>query len=237
MAQYLFLDTDIQVLVDATKRDLLEQIDRLSDSAILSRSNEEWLKDLIDNNTIQVPTLDISKADRTFVDALVPQYQVPNPNFDNQHGVPGEFDTLHIPYSGPEDLFYYKPRIYEMNSVMAGPDNSEITIHVGGAWHVAETIENHFDRAIKAIEANLTKLGSDVAPFNEGLTALIRPRLEARRRSAVQTKVTTDALKYPLRKRDDAPQTYKLPERQITVAPSPVRKASAPGAEPEFTLS
>ena len=100
MAQYLFLDTDIQVLVDATKRDLLEQIDRLSDSAILFRSNEEWLKDLIDNNTIQVPTLDISKADRTFVDALVPQYQVPNPNFDNQHGVLGRIHTLHIPYSG-----------------------------------------------------------------------------------------------------------------------------------------
>ena len=237
MAQYLFLDTDIQVLVDRAQRDLSDEIDHLSDTAILSRSNDEWLKHFIDKYTISVPTLDMTKADRTYVDAQVPQYQVPNPNFDTQPGVPGRIHTLHIPYSEPEELFYYKPRIYQMTSTIAGTSNSEITIHAGGAWHTAKSIEEHFDGAIKTIEENLTKLRNDIAPFNQSLAGLIKPRLEARRKSAELTKATTEALKYPLRKRDNAPLTYKLPEKPKPLAPKPVRKTSTAQTEQEFTLS
>lgn len=223
MAQYLFLDTEIQVFIDRAQRDLFDEINQLSDTAILSRSNDEWLNHFIGTYTIIVPTLDVAKADRTYVDAQVPAYQVPNPNFDTQPGVPGRIHTLHIPYSGPEELFYYKPRIYQMNSAMAGTSNSEITIHAGGAWHTAKSIDEHFDGAIKTIEENLAKLRSDVAPFNQSLAGLINPRLAARRKSAEQTKATTEELKYPLRKRDNAPQTYKLSEKPKPLAPKLVQ--------------
>jgi hypothetical protein len=135
-----------------------------------------------------------------------------------------------------EELFYYKPRNYPMNAPVAGTSNSEITIHAGGAWHTSATIEAHFDGTIERIETNLRNLRNDVAPFNQELEALIRPRLEARRQSAEATKATTAALKYPLRKREDAPQTYKLPERPKPLAPKPIAKAAAAKAEPEYTL-
>jgi hypothetical protein len=237
MAQYLFLDTEIQVFIDRAQRDLFDEINQLSDTAILSRSNDEWLNHFIGTYAIIVPTLDVAKADRTYVDAQVPAYQVPNPNFDTQPGVPGRIHTLHIPYSGPEELFYYKPRIYQMNSAMAGTSNSEITIHAGGAWHTAKSIDEHFDGAIKTIEENLAKLRSDVAPFNQSLAGLINPRLAARRKSAEQTKATTEELKYPLRKRDNAPQTYKLSEKPKPLAPKLVRESSTAQTEQEFTLA
>jgi hypothetical protein len=213
MAQYLFLDTEIHELIDLTQRQLVDEIVNLPDSAILSRSNEEWLTQLIDKYTIHVPTLDPTKAEYTHVDGTVPEYPVPNPNFDTQPGVPGRIYTLHVPYSGPENLFYYKPRIYHMSAVRAGTSNLEITIPAGGAWLTTTAIEELFDSAIEKIESNLQNLRNDIAPFNEGLEMLIRSRLELRRKSAEATKATTDALKYPLRKREGAPQTYKLPER------------------------
>jgi len=237
MAQYLFLDTDVQVLIDVTQRNVFEEVDQLNDTTILSRSDEDWLKYFMDKYAICVPTLDVSKADRTYVDARVPQYPVPNPNFNNQQGVPGRIHTLHIPYSGPEALFYYKPRIYQMTPVIAGTSNSEITIHAGGAWHTANSIDDHFDDAIKIIEENLVNLRNDVATFNQSLAGLIKPRLEARRKSAEQTKATTESLKYPLRRREDAPQTYKLPERPKPLAPEPAAKASTPRAEQQFIIS
>jgi hypothetical protein len=107
---------------------------------------------------------------------------------------------------------------------------------VGGAWHTAKTIDDHFDGAIQNIEANLRSLRQDVAPFNQALETLISSRLEARRKSAEATKVTTEALKYPLRKRDNALQTYKLPARPKPLAPKPVLKVATPRAELEFTL-
>jgi len=60
MAQYLFLDTDVQVLINLIQCDLLDEVDHLSDTAILSRSNEERLKHSIDEYTISVPTLDVA---------------------------------------------------------------------------------------------------------------------------------------------------------------------------------
>jgi hypothetical protein len=124
-----------------------------------------------------------------------------------------------------------------MNAPVAGTSNSEITIHVGGAWHGKDSIEGHFDSTIQVIEQNLSKLRSDVAPFNQSLAELITPKLEARRRSADATKATTEGLKYPLRKRENAPQTYKLPQRQKALAPKAVPKRSTPQAEQELTLS
>ena len=123
-----------------------------------------------------------------------------------------------------------------MNAVRAGTSNSEITIHAGGTWLTSKTIEELFDGAIEKIESNFQSLRNDVAPFNEGLETLIRSRLETRRKSADATKATTDALKYPLRKREGAPQTYKLPERPRPLTPKPVATSTWPQAEQEFTL-
>jgi hypothetical protein len=41
MAQYLFMDTDIQVLIDFTRRELIGEIGQLTDTAILSQTNEQ----------------------------------------------------------------------------------------------------------------------------------------------------------------------------------------------------
>jgi hypothetical protein len=234
MTQYLFMDTDIQVLINSTQQQVLAEIHDLTDTAVLSQTHEEWLNYLLEKYTIYIPTLEPAKAERTYIDGTVPQYPVPNPNFDSQSGVPGRIHTLHVPYSGPENLLYYKPRTYHMNAIIAGTSNSEITIHAAGAWHTAKSIEDHLDGAIQKIEANLKSLRDDVAPFNQALG--ISSNLEARRKSAEATKATTDALKYPLRKREDAPQTYKLPERPKSLTPKPVPMVASPGAEREFTL-
>jgi hypothetical protein len=236
MAQYLFMDTDIDVLLRTTRQNAIDELQTTKDTAILSETDDEWLEYFMDKYAIEVPMLDRTKAEVTFVDGLVPQYQVPNPNFDNQQGVPGRIYTLHVPYSGSEYLFHYKPRTYPMNAPMAGTSLSELTIHVGGAWHTTKSIDEHFDSTLERIEANLQNLRNDVAPFNQELESLIRGRLVERRKSAEATKATTAALKYPLRKRDAAPQTYKLPERPKTLAPKPIAKSTSPRTEPEFTL-
>jgi hypothetical protein len=231
------MDTEIEVLIRTRRRELIDEVKQLKDSAILSQTDDEWLRYLMDKYAINIPKLDRARAETTFVDGTVPQYQVPNPSFGNQQpGVPGRIYTLHIPYSGPEELFYYKPRTYPMNAPIAGTSNSEVTIHVGGAWHTTKSIEEHFDGTIERIETNLRTLRDDVAYFNQELENLIKPHLEERRKSAEVTKATTKALKYPLRQRDDAPQTYRLPEKPKTLAPKPVAKSASPPAEREFTL-
>jgi len=114
MAQYLFMDTEIEVLIRMTRRELIDEVQQLEDSIILSQTDDEWLRHLLDKYTINVPMLDRPKAEITFVDGTVPQYQVPNPNFGNQQpGVPGRIYTLHIRYSGPQELMISRHRSIE----------------------------------------------------------------------------------------------------------------------------
>ena len=228
MAQFLFTDTPIDAFLNANQHNLFDEIDHLTDAAILSRSNEEWLKYLINKYTMNVPSIDLSKAERTWADGLVPSQPVPNPHIDNQHGVPGRIHTLHIPYSGFEGLFYYMPRVSPMNSVIAGTANDEVTIVAGGAWFTAKTLDDHFDKTIQVIQEKLAQLRADVKPFNDSMIAIIAPRLDARRKAAEANKAITDGMKYPLRRRENAPQTYKLPEKPKPLAP---RKASTAPAE------
>lgn len=235
MVQYLFKDTPIQALLDQRQRDLISELKQLSDSRVLSQTIDEWSNDFVQRYSITIPALELQAAERTYADGLVPEHPVPNPRFDNPVGVPGRMHTLHIPYKGDETLFYYQPRTYSMNAVIAGTSNGEVRIHAGGAWMQAADIDAHFDKNLKVIEESLSQLGKDIEPFNQGLRTIIIPQLTARRAAAEQTAATTAGLKYPLRKRSDAPETYKLPAKPKSITPQPAPTAQS-SKEPEFAL-
>jgi hypothetical protein len=233
MAPYLFVGTPLQVLFNNINRNMEADIRKMSDDQVLSRPVEELVLEIVEANIIAVPVLDLDRAERTFSEAMVPEYQVPNPNYDTQPGVPGRVHTLHIPYTGQEHMFHYMPTVPGMRQVAGGTSNSEVTIHAAGAWHTADSINKKFDQDIETLEDSLKRLRDNAERFNSALPSYIRPRLDARRRIAEQTKQTTEGIKFPLRQVANAPQTYKLPERPRHIQPQPVQLV----AEKSFVLS
>jgi hypothetical protein len=223
MAQYLFVGTPLKVLFDNMHRNIEDDIRKLTDDEVLSLPLDTLVQQIADRNAVRVPILDLDKIERSFVDAMVPQYPVPNPNFDTQPGVPGRIHTLHIPYTGQEHMFNYMPPVPSMRQVMGGTSNSELTIHAGGAWLTADDINKKFDDDLETLKDSLKRLRENAETFNSALPAYIRPRLDARHRTAEQTRKTTEGIKFPLRQISDAPQTYKLPERPFHIALQPVQ--------------
>jgi hypothetical protein len=89
------------------------------------------------------------------------------------------------------------------------------------------------------VEAHHRPLGLDrfranAARYRRDLPGRLRPRLQEKRQKAETESKTAAGLKYPLKKRDDAPQTYKLPERPKALTPKPATTRTK--AEQEFTL-
>jgi len=233
MAQQLFVGTPLQVLFDNTNRNIEDDIRKRSDDQILSTPLDILVQQLVEKSLIQVPVLDINRAERTFEDATVPEHQVPNSNFDIQVGVPGRVHTLHIPYTGQEHMFYYMPPVPPRHSVSGGTSNSEVTIHAAGAWHTAESITQRFKQDLETLEDALKRLRENAERYNSALPTFIRPRLDTRHRIAQQTRQTTEGIKFPLRQVANAPQTYRLPEKPRQLAPQPVKLP----AEKSFVLS
>jgi hypothetical protein len=191
MAQTLFVGTSLQVLFDSMNRNIEADIN-LSDDRVLSCPVDELAQEMAQANKIDVPILDMARVDRTFTEATVPEYQVPNSNFDIQVGVPGRIHTLHIPYTGQEHMFYYMPPVPGRSQVVGGTSNSEVTIHAAGAWYNADSINKKFEQDIETLEDSLKRLMENAERYNSGLLSFIRPRLDGRRRIAEQTRQTTE---------------------------------------------
>ena len=234
MARQLFAGTPLSVLFDNTNRNIEESIKKLTDAQVLAAPLEVLTHQITEANLIHVPLLDLSRVDRTFEDATVPEQRVPNPNFmDIQIGVPGRVHTLHVPYTGQEHLFYYTPPVPPRRSVVGATTSTEVMVHAAGAWFTADSITQKFQQDIETLEDALRRLRENCDRYNSSLPSFIRPRLDRRHKIAEQTRQTTEGIKFPLRQVANAPQTYKLPEKPQPLAPQPVQRA----AEKSFVLS
>ena len=108
---------------------------------------------------------------------------------------------------------------------------------LAGAWHTPATIEAHFDGAIETIATNLRNLTNDVGPFNQELEALIRPRLEARRKTAEATKADHSCTEISSsEKRRRAADLISSLNGQSHAAPKPTARATTTKPEQEYTL-
>jgi hypothetical protein len=234
MAQQLFAGTPLSVLFDNTNNNIEEAINKLTDAQVLAASLDALTQQIADSYSIQVPVLDLTKVDRPYEDATIPERRVPNPNFaDIQIGVPGRVHTLHVPYTGQQHMFYYMPPVPPRLAVVGATTETEVMVYAAGAWFTAESITQKFQQDLETLEDALRRLRENCDRYNTALPTFIRPRLDKRHRTAEQTRQTTEGIKFPLRQVANPPQTYKLPEKPKQIAPQPVK---APAKPDEFVL-
>jgi hypothetical protein len=234
MARQLFAGTPLSVLFDNTNNNIEEAINKLTDAQVLAASLDALTQQIADSYSVQVPVLDLTKVDRTYEDATVPERRVPNPNFaDIQIGVPGRVHTLHVPYTGQQHMFYYMPPVPPRLAVFGATTETEVMVYAAGAWFTAESITQKFQQDLETLEDALRRLRENCDRYNTALPTFIRPRLDKRHRTAEQTRQTTEGIKFPLRQVANPPQTYRLPEKPKQIAPQPVK---APAKPDEFVL-
>jgi hypothetical protein len=229
----LFNGADIKVLFDTLQGNLETEIRDMSDEYVLSHVFDDLVQFLLDKHSVRLPAIDKNGIGRSLGNGYVPEYPVPNTSFDQQRGIRGDIHTLHIPYSGDEHLFHYVPMPPPPQFVHGGTASSEITFVVGGAWFDAKAINKYFDDHLAVLEDGLVRLEKNIAPFNASLRNFIVARLRQRVDAAEKTRQIRAGLKYPLRRRDDAPQTYKLPEKPRQLS---LQTTAAAKQKQEFSL-
>jgi hypothetical protein len=218
--------------MDQLQRSAFDQIQDFSSDVILSKTVDEWVNELAEKYRIQVPTIDPNNCYTTDHEGQVPLYQLPNPNFrDTSPMVPGKFFMFHIPYVGDETMFYDRPMFTSMQNQSARTTSTEIVFTFAGASLTTKDIDNKSDAAIKFVQDQLDQLRNDVRDFNQQLPHLLRQKIEARRQIAEKDTTIATSLKYAIRRRANAPDTYKVPviRRKISAPPAP---SKTPGADP-----
>jgi hypothetical protein len=229
----LFSGAEIKVVFGNIEGNVATEITNFGDDHVLAHSIDDSVQYLLDKYAVRIPKIDKDGIRTDWAEGFVPEYQVPNPTFDQQPGVRGRIYSLHVPYSGDEFLFHYMPMPPPPKTVHAITSPTEIVFTAGGAWHTSDTINKQFDDSLGVLEDGIQRVGKNVVPFNQALRNFIVTQLNQRIVAAKKTRQTTAGLKFPLRRRDDAPETYKLPTSLRRIAPQPVQRA----AEKSFVLS
>jgi hypothetical protein len=220
--------------LDAIDRQVFDHLGRMTNDAILSKSVDEWIEELIVKfATPDIPVINPAQVSHSTVPGEVPQYAVPNPNYGNVPKVQGLINQFHLPFAGNRNFFFYEAEgwieLFPRAEVLA----DELRISIGGAWYTPQMLEDIVDKHAGVIGKRLDRFRKDAERYKQDLPGRLRPRLEEKRTKAEVEAKTAAGLKYPLKKRDDAPQTYRLPATPKPLAP---KATPSRNANPEFTL-
>jgi hypothetical protein len=220
--------------LDRMHEQTLARVANLSNSDILSKSLDEWVAQLVQEfASPEIPVLDLTKISRTAEQGEVPANAVPNPKFSTDvPRVQGLIHHIHVPFTGNRNFFHYHPAgwVDEFPSASVGAD--ELILAIGGAWYTPRQIEDKIDSQIADIESALQGFRDEAERFKINFPGMVRPALEKRHQTAEAEAQTAAGLKYPIKPRPNAPQTYVVPAIRKKVAPAPMPA----GPSPEPTL-
>jgi hypothetical protein len=183
---------------DAQQREALVRILNMRNDAILSKSMDEWVADLVEQyGAPDIPQVDPAGITRTQHQGQVPSRPVPNPPFGGH--VPtmeGLIHNIHIPFTGDRNFFHFQPP-YNVDKFPGGAvEEHKIVLSMGGAWLKPQDIERLVNRQLELIEKALKSFRGDAERFRhrtcqaccvQRFNAAARPRKPKPRRLPVSS--------------------------------------------------
>ncbi|WP_342291648.1 hypothetical protein WKW75_31990 [Bradyrhizobium ottawaense] len=233
--QHLFLSNELQGIIRMREQQYRDRIDSYTTAELVAGSLDNMVAALADMVTIEIPFLDENGIEVTEVDGQVPFYYLrPSPmNFDQQGTTQGLIYTVHIPFTGPQEAFYYKPPQYPMNMPAAVTSNTEIQLTYAGADLTSDLINKHSSEDVEKIKQQLEALRQAVKPFNDQLPGMIRIYLGQKQSQAQKATQTSAGIRWPIRKRADPTSIPTPPAIRKKIVPS---RPASPTADAQPSL-
>jgi len=125
--------------------------------------------------------------------------------------------TVHVPFDGDGSLFDLQPssRVHNMSRQMeAFVSGNEIHLPYRILAGENADLASYYNQDVSMISTNVDRLNGDIARLNAQIPTIIREKLNERRGSASKSQTLIQSLKIPIKKRDDVPATYSIPEVQ-----------------------
>lgn len=221
---YLFRGTDFLSIRESVLRELAEVVDSFEEGRFLAVSEDELVKFFVANAELRVPVLQRADAE---VDRREEQVDVYDQFDGTAYKVAGTVFELSVPFEGDASLFNVHPSssttVYPTSTV----GDEVIVMIVTEPNPGNRPVKQAFDDEINLINQYLTWLRGDVAPLNASLPNNARTLIQQRRAKLAKAKGIVNELGFKLKRRPDAPATYRMP-----VTRRQVRARAAPPAEP-----
>jgi hypothetical protein len=148
--------------------------------------------------------------------------------------VPGESVEVRVPFEGEAELFYAKADRFSMNPPRAIVEKNELVLRYDSPADAPRDVRPLVDRALTEIEQHIGWQAAMLDTHNNGLPAAAAQAIEQRRARLLAQSQRAAALGIPIKRRNDAPQTYAIPIARTRAAPA-LPPASSAQYTPEPT--
>jgi hypothetical protein len=151
--------------------------------------------------------------------------------------VPGERTEVRVPFEGESELFYSQPNTMSSNAPRAAIENNEVVLRYDMPSDAPYEVRPLVDQTLNEIAKYLDWQKSIIDGHNSALSQVAYQVIEQRRSRLLAQSQRASSLGIPVRRRDDAPQTYVIPSVRRKASPTlPAATSSQFEPEPAWAM-
>lgn len=226
----LFYGRNLREFLEGHANRMLQIIAEYDDNKLLNTNTEDIVSYFVAEGHIEPITLRDSEivADHkeTHVDV---SHRFDYVTRDNGPTLaPGAEVTLHVPFDGEVDLFRCQASTGTFNPPRGRVSAGILVLTFVGPQGDVANAKRELDSQLTSVRQYVTWTNEEVRQHNDRLPAIARKDVELRKQRLLQNQKLMASLGYPLKRRDDAPQTYAVPtvKKKVAVRPAPASTAA-----------
>lgn len=151
--------------------------------------------------------------------------------------VPGERVEVRVPFEGEAELFYARPNTMSSSPPRGVVEKNELLLRYDSPSDAPRDVRPLVDRTLAEVEQYLGWQRTMLDAHNNALPTVAAQAIEQRRERLLAQSQRAAALGIPIKRRNDAPQTYAIPTVRKKAAPTLPPASVAPFApEPTWAM-
>jgi hypothetical protein len=151
--------------------------------------------------------------------------------------VPGERVEIRVPFEGEAELFYARPNTMSSSPPRGVVEKNELLLQYDSPSDAPRDVRLLVDRTLAEVEQYLGWQRTMLDAHNNALPTAAAQAIEQRRERLLAQSQRAAALGIPIKRRNDAPQTYAIPTVRKKAAPTLPPASVAPFApEPTWAM-
>ena len=230
MAEHLFSGGSLSERLVEIARSMLRVVDGLPAEQVLGANENELAEAVVAGHTVE--PLKLGSPEQEPPEEV--KHEIKTPTGAPAH-VPATRYTLVVPFSGSPEFLRLQADKHPPNPPRAAVHDGELRITLTQRKHDMEEVRREFDRTFADIRRRIELALPQVEEYNDSLVPRAMEAIAARRDRLLKDRQTAEALPWPIKRREDAPQTYAVPTVKRKAVPELPRPASTPCAlEPEL---
>lgn len=236
----LFNDLTIHEVIRRREQQLVIEINDFTGIYILNVSVDDLCEHLTGKYRFDVPSL---KLDEIYIsESGEADIDVRYDYMRNIHDrstpvyVTGTFVVFAVPFEGDPDIFRYNPNLIGGRIPQGLIKGDELEVRYESTEHNPAAMREAFDKEIQLIRQRLGEISNLVREFNIRIGEVARERISQRREKILKDQDMTAALGFPIKRRDNALQTYSVPVVRKRLSVKPPNATESFKAEPALDM-